>query len=155
MSPRAACRLETLGFAEAYDYVPGKVDWRAHNLPVAGEQADVPTAGRVARDDVVTCALEDRVGEVRERIERSPYGFALVTTPGGVLLGRLRGSALDCDPNLSAEDVMESGPSTVRPDKEAGALAKRLAEQNLRFAIVTNPEGRLVGVASRGDLEHA
>jgi CBS domain-containing protein len=155
MSPRAACRLETLGFTQVYDYVPGKVDWRAHNLPIEGQQADVPTAGRVARDDVVTCALEDRVGEVRERIGRSPYGFALVTTPGGVLLGRLRGSALDCDPNLSAEAVMESGPSTVRPDTEAPALAKRLAERDLRWAIVTNPEGRLIGVATREDLERA
>jgi CBS domain-containing protein len=155
MSPRAACRLETLGFLGVYDYVPGKVDWRAHNLPVEGKQAEVPTAGRVARDDVVTCALEDRVGEVREPVERSPYGFALVTAPGGVLLGRVRGSTLDCDPNLSAEEVMESGPSTVRPDTEAAALAKRLAERDLHWAIVTNPEGRLVGVASREALERA
>jgi CBS domain-containing protein len=155
MSPRAACRLETLWFTEVYDYVAGKVDWRAHNLPIEGEQAEVPTAGRVARDDVVTSALQDRVGEVRERIERSPYGFALVTTPGRVVLGRVRGSALDCDPNLSAEEVMEPGPSTVRPDTEAAALAKRLAERDLRWAIVTNPEGELIGVASREDLERA
>jgi len=155
MSPRAACRLETVGFAEVYDYVPGKVDWLAHNLPIEGENADVPKAGRVARNDVARCALTDRVGEVRERIARSPYRFALVTTPGGVLLGRLRRSALDCDPNLSAEEVMESGPSTVRPDTPAAELAKRLADRELRWAIVTNPEGRLVGVASREDLERA
>jgi CBS domain-containing protein len=155
MSPRAACRLETLRFAEVYDYVAGKVDWLAHNLPIEGEQAEVPTAGRVARDDVVTCALDDAVGEVRERIASSAYGFALVTAEGGVLLGRLRGSALDCDPTLPAEEVMEPGPSTVRPDTAAGVLAKRLAERNLRWAIVTDPEGRLVGVASREDLERA
>jgi hypothetical protein len=29
MSPRAAWRLETLRFAEAYDYIPGKADWFA------------------------------------------------------------------------------------------------------------------------------
>jgi CBS domain-containing protein len=155
MSPRAACRLETLGFTEVYDYVAGKVDWLAHNLPAEGEQADLATAGRVARDDVVTCALEDTVGEVRERIARSAYGFALVTAPGGVLLGRLRGSALDCDPGLRAEEVMEPGPSTVRPDTAAAKLAKRLAERNLRWAIVTDPEGRLVGIARREDLEGA
>ena len=135
--------------------MPGKVDWLAHNLSVEGEQGDLPTAGRLARDDVVTCRLDDRVGEVRERIAATGYGFALVTTAGGVLLGRLRGSTLDCDPGLRAEQVMEAGPSTVRPDTHAAELAKRLAGRDLRWAIVTNPEGRLLGVASREALEQA
>jgi CBS domain-containing protein len=153
LSPRAACRLETLGFAEVHDYEAGKIDWLAHKLPVQGDDPEPPTAGRVARNDVVRCALDDRVGEVRERIVASPYGFALVVARDGVLLGRLRGSALDCDPALTVEEVMEPGPSTVRPHKAAGDLAKRLADQGLRFAIVTDPEGRLIGVASREDLE--
>ncbi len=133
----------------------GKVDWLAHNLSIEGTQADIPTAGRVARNDVVTCALGDRVGEVRKRIERSPYRFALVTAPNRVLLGRLRASSLHCDPNLTSEQVMESGPSTVRPDTSVDKLLKRLAERELHWAIVTDPEGRLVGVASRNDLERA
>jgi CBS domain-containing protein len=155
MSPRAACRLETLGFTEVYDYVPGKADWLAHHLPAEGEHADAPTAGRLARDDVITCRLDDRVGKVRKRIADSEYGFALVTTAGGVVLGRLRGSTLDCDPDLPAEEVMEPGPSTVRADTRADSLAKRLAERALRFAIVTDPEGPLIGVVRRSDLEAA
>ena len=155
MSPRAACRLETLGFAQVYDYVAGKVDWLAHNLPVEGEQAQVLTAGGLARGGVVACAREDAVGEVRERTTGSGYRFALMVGTGGVLLGRLRGSALDRDPGLRAEEVMESGPSTVRPDTAAAVLAQRLAERNLRWAIVTDPEGRLIGVASREELERA
>jgi hypothetical protein len=43
MSPRAACRLDTLGFEHVYDYMPGKVDWLARNLPVEGTAADAPT----------------------------------------------------------------------------------------------------------------
>ena len=39
MSPRAACRLETLGFSEVYDYVAGKADWLARGLPREGEKA--------------------------------------------------------------------------------------------------------------------
>jgi hypothetical protein len=39
MSPRAACRLETLGFPEVYDYVAGKADWLAHGLDVEGAGA--------------------------------------------------------------------------------------------------------------------
>jgi CBS domain-containing protein len=103
----------------------------------------------------VRCALDERVGEVRERIERSAYGFALVVSQGGVLLGRLRCSALDCDPALTVEEVMEPGPSTVRPHKAAGELADRLAERGLNWAIVTDPEGRLLGVARREDLKQA
>jgi CBS domain-containing protein len=155
MSPRAACRLDTLGFTHVYDYVPGKADWLAHNLPVEGEQAARPTAGRLARDDVVTCRLDDRLGEVRERIAASGYGFAVVTASGGVVLGRLRGSLLDCDPMLRAEEVMESGPPTIRPDTPANAVAERLAKRELRFAVVTDPEGRLIGVVRRGDLKAA
>lgn len=111
--------------------------------------------GGVARQDVVTCRLDDRVGEVRERIVASPYGFALVTAPGGVLLGRLRGSLLDCDPQLRAEEVMEAGPSTVRPDRTVEGTLSRLVERGLQFAVVTDPEGRLLGVASRDQLERA
>jgi hypothetical protein len=104
---------------------------------------------------MVTCGIDERVGEVRERILASAYPFALVTSPGGVLLGRLRRSALDCDPSLAAQDVMEPGPSTVRPDRQAAGVAERLANQDLRWAIVTTPEGRLLGVAARQDLERA
>lgn len=143
-----------MGF-EVYDYVTGKADWLAHNLPVEGDKAGTPTAGHLARDEVVTCGLHDRVGAVRDRLDDSPFPFALVISEAGVLLGRLRGSALNCDPGLPAEEVMEPGPSTVRPDRSAGKLAGRLADSNLRWAIVTTPEGRLLGVVSREDLERA
>jgi CBS domain-containing protein len=137
-----------------YDYSPGKVDWLVRQLPIEGERAGQPTVGSLARDDVVTCALEDRVGEVRERVAGSPYPFALVVTGARrVLLGRLRASALDCDPDLRAEGIMEPGPSTVRAHKTAASVAHDLAEKELRWAIVTTPEGELIGVAARKDLE--
>src|SRR5688572_23586838 len=37
MSPRAASRLETLGFEQVYDYVAGKADWGSGGLPLEGE----------------------------------------------------------------------------------------------------------------------
>ena len=113
----------------------------------------MPTAGQMLRNDVVTCTLEDPVGEVKKRIADSRYGFALVTGADNVVLGRLRRSALDCDPDLRAEEVMEEGPSTTRPDKPARELASSLAERELRYAVITTPEGRLLGVACREDLE--
>ena len=65
----------------------GKVDWLAHNLPVDGDKADAPIAGRAMRDDAVLCRPTDRVADVRASIERSPYPFALVTSEDGTLLG--------------------------------------------------------------------
>jgi CBS domain-containing protein len=156
MSPRAACRLATLGFAEVYDYVPGKADWLARGLPVEGEAAQLPTAGKLARDDVVTCRVADHVAEVRDEVERSPYGFALVVSDGGVLLGRLHASAMrDADDAATAEELMEPGLSTVRPDLAAAELAERLAQRDLTSAVVSTPEGRLIGVVRRRDLEEA
>lgn len=154
MSPRAACRLELLGFERVYDYVPGKSDWLARGLPTEGEAASRPRVGAFARNDFVACRLDDRVAEVRSRVEESLYGFALVTSDGGTLLGRLRTSAIDrADADAVAESLMEPGPSTVRPDVEASELAARLADAELHTAIVTSPEGRLIGVVRREDLE--
>ena len=43
MSPRAACRLETLGFDPSFvfDYVEGKAGWLAHGLPREGDNEAV------------------------------------------------------------------------------------------------------------------
>jgi CBS domain-containing protein len=152
MSPRAACRLETLGFTEVYDYVGGKADWLARALPTEGDGPRPRRAADVLRDDVVTAGLDERVAEVRQRVQASPYGFALVTGGGDVLLGRLRRAALEGDPAATAEQVMEPGPSTVRPDTEVAALARRLDERELTRAVVTDPDGVLLGIVRLADL---
>ena len=152
MSPRAACRLETLGFERVFDYVPGKSDWLASGLPREGEKARERRAGDVARDDVVTAQLDERTVEIRARVEASPYGFAFVLSAGGILLGRLRKSALAGDPDRPAEEVMEPGPSTVRADPSLDSLRRRLEDRGLKTAIVTTPEGKLIGVVRRPDL---
>jgi CBS domain-containing protein len=155
MSPRAACRLTTLGFEEVYDYTAGKVDWLARGLRREGEKATTARVVDYMRDDVVTCGLSDHVGKVRARVEDSPYGFALVVTDGGLLLGRLRRAALEGDPASRAEDVMEPGPSTVRANTAPDKLAERLRAAEPKTAIVTNPDGVLLGVVRTADLEAA
>src|SRR3954447_6047331 len=152
MSPRAACRLDTLGFEHVYDYVTGKSDWLARGLSREGAKAAEPRAVGLARRDVVTCHLQDRVGEVRERLQASPYGFALVVADGGVLLGRLRKATLESDPDAAAEAVMEPGPSTVRADTPPARLRERLERGDLITAVVSDPDGRLLGVVRRADL---
>lgn len=135
-----------------YDYVPSKEDWLARGLPTEGEKADTARIWKIARTDVVTCAPGDSVGDVRERILASPYGFGFVVSESGCVLGRMRKSELDCDPQLTAEDVMEAGPSTVRADLSPDELRERLEKKELRFGVVTTPDGELIGVVPRSDL---
>jgi CBS domain-containing protein len=155
MSPRAACRLEALGFAEVYDYTTGKADWLARGLPREGQKAGERRAFDLVVDDGVTCALDDRIAEVRERVASSRYGFAFVVSLGRVLLGRLRRAALDGDPERNAEQVMEPGPSTIRADRAFEPLAERMRANNLTSLPVTTPDGELLGVVRRDDLEAA
>jgi CBS domain containing-hemolysin-like protein len=142
-----------LGFERVYDYVPGKVDWLARGLPTEGERADETRVGDLARDDVVTCSVDARAADVRERVAASPYGFALVTAGEGTLIGRLRGSALrEADDDATAEQLMDAGPSTVRPDLAVGELLEKLEDKDLKTAIVSTPEGKVIGVVTRDAL---
>jgi CBS-domain-containing membrane protein len=153
MSPRAACRLEALGFTEVYDYVTGKADWLARALPTEGAGARPPRVADVLRDDVVTADLDERIADIASRVDASPYGFALVTSRGGVLLGRLRRATLRGDPAATAEQVLEPGPSTIRPDTDPAALSSRLRERKLNTAVVTDPDGVLLGIVRLTDLD--
>jgi CBS domain-containing protein len=133
--------------------VPGKVDWLARSLPVEGELADARTAGKLAKKNVVTATLDDRIQDVRPRVADSPYGFGLVVHDGDLVLGRLRMSAMkDAPDDARAEQIMTPGPSTVRADTEADELAKKLDAKDLKTALVTTPEGRLIGVVLRNQL---
>ena len=87
MSPRAAGRLEGLGFERVYDYAPGKADWSASGLPTEGTQADTPTIGDVARRDVPTCAPAEKVDAVRERLGESSFDWCVVVSKGGSCSG--------------------------------------------------------------------
>lgn len=135
-----------------YDYVPSKADWLARGLPRQGTKAAERRAIDAIRDDVVTARLDEPVGEVRARVDASDYGFAFVVAPDRTLLGRLRKAALEGEPDALAEELMEGGPSTVRADTPIDKLRERLEKRDLKTAVVTDPEGVLLGVVRRRDL---
>ena len=152
MSPRAAWRLETLGFESVYDYVAGKADWFAAGLPQEGTGTGMPKAGDAARSDLTTCSLNARLGETAERARTANLDVCLVLTEVGVVLGRLR-APFDGDPSLLVEEAMESGPTTVRADEPLEALVPRMQARGTSSIIVTSPDGVLVGTLSLEDAE--
>jgi CBS domain-containing protein len=151
MNPRAAWRLESLGFAKVYDYVAGKADWTASGLQVKGSKAAVPRAGDVARRDVPTCFLDEPFADVRERVRSAGSDTCIVVNSQNVVLGRLGPKALESASGGTAEEVMEPGPSTVRPDVALEPRLERLRNREIKSALVTTPDGRLVGLVYRED----
>jgi 3-mercaptopyruvate sulfurtransferase SseA len=65
MSPRAACRLEALGFTRVYDYVDGIADWKAAGLPLEGTKDQPPGVADATRIEVPTSRPDATVGQVR------------------------------------------------------------------------------------------
>jgi CBS domain-containing protein len=153
MSPRAAWRLEGLGFSKVHDYAPSKVDWFAAGLPMEGGLADVPTVGGMARGDVPTCAPGEKVGEVRGRVREAGWDRCVVVNEERVVLGLLREKELASDPEAIAEEAMRPGPTTVRPDTPAEKMAGRMRKRGTASVLVTTPDGELVGLMYQEDAE--
>jgi rhodanese-related sulfurtransferase/CBS domain-containing protein len=152
MSPRAAWRLETLGFGDVYHYVGGKADWMAAGLPIEGTAADLLTTGKLVRTGVPTCSLTTRVAEIRRMLEASDWSSSFVVNDERVVLGRIYRSRLGHD-DQTAEEVMDPGPVTFRPDITVQEMAERMGHDELRTAPITTSDGRLLGLLLREDVE--
>ena len=146
MSPRAAWRLERLGFARVYDYVPGKMDWlsfgRAH-------EGSAQLAGDKVRSDMPTCSVESRLGDVRARLKEEGAAFCVAVGADGVVAGIVQGSALDASPGLTIEEAMEFGVTTVRPSEELGPLRERMGSSGVEGILVTSSDGCFLGLLLR------
>jgi CBS domain-containing protein len=153
MSPRAAWRLEGLGFEMVYDYVPGKADWFASGLPKEGRMASVPTIGDAARQDVPTCAPAEKVENAQDCVRAAGWDACVVVNKERIVLGLLREKELSSDPGTTVEQVMRSGPATFRPDVLVGKMAARMRGRGAPTALVTTSDGRLVGLLYRDDAE--
>jgi predicted transcriptional regulator len=144
-----------MGFTQVYDYVAGKLDWMAAGGPIEGTGAAQPRAGSVARADVPTCGLDERLGEVRERVKAAGWDACVVVNTERVVLGLLRAGELDGDPGSRIEQAMRPGPSTFRPHVPIAELAHYLVDHDVENAPITTSDGRLVGLLLRADALHA
>jgi CBS domain-containing protein len=153
MSPRAAWRLESLGFREVYEYPGGKLDWIAAGLPTEGPMARLPRAGDVADPDAPTCRLEDRIGDVRARVRQAGWNVCVVVNEERIVFGLLREEQLEKGEDEPAERVMRPGPSTFRPNVPIQQMAESMSRHGLENSPITTSDGKLVGILKRGDAE--
>ena len=155
MSARAAWRLESLGFTAVYEYTGGKLDWMAAGLPTEGTNAKKLRAGSLARKDVPTCKLDERLGAVRERVRNLGWDAAVVVNEQKVVFGLLRAEELGLAGHLEIAQVMRPAPSTFRPYVLAEEMAQMMAEHKHESSPITTSDGRLVGLLRRTDADAA
>jgi CBS domain-containing protein len=150
MSPRAAWRLEAAGFDPVYDYVAGKADWLAADLPFEGTAR---LAGMFTRREVATVGVGATATEALALLEAHGFGSVLVLNEAGVVMGAAyRNRLVSADREASVESVMRFGVSTVRPSEDAAALAHRMGHAEVTREVVTRSDGTLVGLFFAADV---
>jgi CBS domain-containing protein len=142
-----------MGFPRVNDYVAGKKDWGSYGLPHEGTNVPDPSAGDIAHREVPICGLADPLADVQKRVQAAGWDTCIVVNEQRVVLGRLGRKALGSDADASVEEAMTPGPSTVRPSIGVDDLLERMRERNLTSSLVTTPDGRLVGLVRRSEVE--
>ena len=134
-----------------YDYAAGKLDWMSAGLPTDGTNSARSRVGVVARKDIATARVDERLGDVRERARESGVSAAVVINSERVVFGLLRSTELEKDPNLRIEQAMRPGPSTFRPYVAVKEMAEYMSEHRLESSPITTADGRLVGLLLQED----
>jgi len=150
MSPRAAWRLEAAGFGPVYDYVAGKADWLAADLPFEGTAR---LAGMFTRRGVATAAEGTPVAEALGLLDAQGFGPVLVVNEAGVVMGAAYREGLAAAPReAGVGTVMRFGVSTVRPSEDAAELAHRMGQRQVTRVVVTRSDGTLIGLFFAEDM---
>jgi rhodanese-related sulfurtransferase len=153
LSPRAARRLELLGFTDVYDYMVGKAAWLADGLPFEGKRGPSTRIGSIARNDVPVVHARATLADAAKAFDDdNTEGIAVVVDDDGVVTGVLRREALGLDPNTPVVDAAQPGPSTFRPSLPIDELADYFRRRDQARALVTTVEGRWIGIVRRRDL---
>ena len=90
-----------------------------------------------------------------ERLDETGWDTCFVVDERRVVLGRLGRRAIRGRENVSAEQAMTLGPSTVRPSARLRDIVERMQKQHLTNLPVTTSDGRLAGLLLREDAERA
>lgn len=109
----------------------------------------------MARRDAPTCRLDDRVGDVRDRVRGAGWDVCVAVNEQGIVLGLLRPPQLDGPAEARVDEVMRPGPSTFRAHVPIEEMAHFMTEHNLDSSPVTTPEGRFIGMLLKTDAVRA
>src|ERR1700730_3723039 len=150
MSPRAPGRLDGAGSAPVYDYVAGKTDWLAADLPFEGT---AQLAGMFTRREVATASEDTPAQEALRRLQRRGFGPVLVLNGAGVVMGAVHRDQLEsAAPGTAAAALMRFGVTTVRPSEQVADLVHRMGHAQISRVVVTRSDGTLVGLFFADDV---
>jgi Mg/Co/Ni transporter MgtE len=155
MSARAAWRLVSLAFAQVFRYTAGKADWSAYGLPTEGKSVTPNRAANLARQDMSTCSLSDRVDAIRQELRKNGAKICAVINEQRVLLGQISAEQIESEDDASAEEIMTSGPTTLRPNAKFQNLSDFFRTHKAETVWVTTNDGELLGFLHREDVERA
>jgi len=81
--------------------------------------------------------------------------MCIIVNDENIILGRLRGAAVDHDPETHVEEIMEEGPTTIRPDTMLRDIVERMQRRKVDSILVATEMGELIGIMYRDDAEWA
>jgi rhodanese-related sulfurtransferase len=151
LSPRAAHRLDALGFTEVYDYVPGKAAWLGDGLPSGGQRRPEQRVGSLADPKVPTLPADATIADAKRALA-DDSDVAIVLDDHHVVLGVLRPETLGLDPTTPVVDVVQPGPSTFRPSMTIRELVGYFRKSDESRALITTNGGEWIGLIRREDV---
>jgi len=128
------------------------MDWLSYGLP-AERGSDTRLAGDFVDRGVPRCRFTSLVGDAKQAAYEMGLDACAVVNAEGIVLGLCGREALHADPKQSVGQVMDPGPTTIRPSATVESALKLLHEGNLRVLLVTTPDGRLLGCFDRRRAE--
>jgi len=83
------------------------------------------------------------------------WGTCIVVNEQRIVFGRMFKTELEGDPGGRLDEVMRSGTSTFRPNVSAIEMLEYMDRKGHETSLVTTPDGRLVGLVRREDIDRA
>jgi CBS-domain-containing membrane protein len=103
---------------------------------------------------VPTCGPDDQIRDIVGAVRVDGRETCVVVNDEGIVLGVVRKQALASDADRTVRDVMQTSPSTFRPNVTLEELLKWMRDRGVKTnSLVTAGDGRFLGIISRADAE--
>lgn len=120
----------------------------AYGLPTIKENQDqesLTVLDRLHRE-VPTCRLGEPLGQVGTRAQQHGFTVCPVVNENGIVLGVVSEADWRSDPTASVQQLMEPGPTTLRPSASLQQAEETLKKSGRGAVFITNSDGQLLGV---------